>query len=85
MSYKVTVSKVAQRQWHRLPANTQARIGKALLALEEDPRPTGVVKLKGAANRWRIRVGNYRVIYRIDDDGALVVALVIAHRREAYR
>ncbi len=64
MSYKVTVSKAAQRQWRRLPANTQAGIGKALLALEEEPRPSGVVKLKGAANRWRIRVGNYRVIYR---------------------
>ncbi|MFQ5421841.1 MAG: type II toxin-antitoxin system RelE/ParE family toxin [Anaerolineae bacterium] len=76
---------MAQRQWHRLPANTQARIGKALLALEEEPRPSSVVKLKGAVNRWRIRVGNYRVIYRIDDDEKLVVVLVVAHRREVYR
>ena len=85
MSYKVTISKAAQRQWRRLSANTQARIGKALLALEKEPRPSGVVKLKGAVNRWRIRVGNYRVIYRIDDNKELVVVLVVAHRREVYR
>jgi mRNA interferase RelE/StbE len=85
MSYEVTVSKAAQRQWRKLPANTKARIGKALLALEEEPRPGGVVKLKGAVDRWRIRVGNYRIIYRIEDNKRLVVVLVIAHRREAYR
>ncbi len=85
MSYNVTVSPAAQRQWRKLSADIQARISQTLLALEEEPRPSGVVKLKGSENRWRIRVGDYRVIYRIDDDGALVVVLVVAHRREVYR
>ncbi|NKQ35080.1 MAG: type II toxin-antitoxin system RelE/ParE family toxin [Chloroflexi bacterium] len=85
MSYEITVCKAAQRQWHKLPAKIRARIGKALLALEEEPRPGGVIKLKGAVDRWRIRVGNYRIIYRIDDNEKSVVVLVIAHRREAYR
>jgi mRNA interferase RelE/StbE len=85
VSYKVTVSPAAQRQWRKLPAAIQARIGKALLALAEEPRPSGVVKLKGSENRWRIRVGDYRVIYRIDDNGELVVVLVFAHRREVYQ
>ncbi|HID52291.1 MAG TPA: hypothetical protein EYP41_09655 [Anaerolineae bacterium] len=44
-----------------------------------------ISKLKGAVDRWRIRVGNYRIIYRIDGNEKSVVVLVIAHRREAYR
>ena len=47
MSYKITISPAAQRQWRKLSADIQTRIGKALLALEKEPRPSGVVKLKG--------------------------------------
>jgi mRNA interferase RelE/StbE len=50
-----------------------------------DPRPTGCCKLTGSAERYRIRVGDYRIIYRIDDGKVVVLVLVIAHRREAYR
>jgi mRNA interferase RelE/StbE len=53
--------------------------------LEETPRPPGVVKSRTAGNEWRIRVGDYRVIYEIDEDERLVVILRIKHRREAYR
>ena len=49
------------------------------------PRPPGVVKLRNAENEWRMGVGDYRVIYPIDEDVRLVVILRIKHRREAYR
>ncbi|HXW01074.1 MAG TPA: type II toxin-antitoxin system RelE/ParE family toxin [Anaerolineae bacterium] len=49
-----------------------------------DPRPSGVTKLRGTENEWRIRVGDYRVIYEIDDDKHVVTILRIRHRREAY-
>jgi mRNA interferase RelE/StbE len=53
--------------------------------LEDAPRPPGVVKLRNVENEWRIRVGDYRIIYEIDEDEQLVIVLRIAHRREAYR
>jgi len=54
-------------------------------ALEENPRPHGVIKLKGAKNRYRIRVGDYRIVYEIDDEASEVIILRIRHRRESYR
>jgi len=56
-----------------------------LLALEDEPRPHGVVKLSGTVNEWRIRIGDYRIIYEIDDEEQRVTILRIAHRRQVYR
>ena len=53
--------------------------------LISNPRPPGVIKLRGAENEWRIRVGDYRIIYEIDDDKRLIAILRIRHRREVYR
>jgi mRNA interferase RelE/StbE len=85
MSYEVRIAPAAQRQYRKLPVALRKRVGEALAALSEEPRPSGVVKLRGSSNRWRIRVGDYRVIYRIEDEVVLVTVLVIAHRREVYR
>lgn len=85
MAHSVQISPAARRQYRRLSADVQARISRALTALQDEPRPHGVVKLRGSLDRWRVRVGNYRIIYRIDDDGQIVIVLVIAHRREVYR
>jgi mRNA interferase RelE/StbE len=85
MSYQVLLRPGAERQRRRLEDKTRRRINSALLLLEETPRPPGVVKLRAAENEWRIRVGDYRVIYAIDEDQRLVVILRIKHRREAYR
>jgi len=60
------------------------RIISALRALSENPRPHGVKKLKGCRDYWRIRVGDYRVIYTIQDNRLLVVVIRIGHRREVY-
>lgn len=60
------------------------RVRSAISRLEREPRPPGVKKLAGYADRWRIRVGSYRVIYEIHDDKLVVIVIRAAHRREAY-
>ena len=51
----------------------------------DNPRPTGVIKLEGASDLWRIRVGDWRIVYRLSDKERLVDIFAIRHRREAYR
>ncbi len=84
MSYTVDIHTPAKKSLSRLPENAQARIARSLLALAETPRPHGVVKLTGR-EAWRIRVGDYRVIYTIDGAQKEVVIYAIGHRREIYR
>ncbi|MBI3271169.1 MAG: type II toxin-antitoxin system RelE/ParE family toxin [Planctomycetes bacterium] len=74
----------AKRDLASLPPDTRARIRPKIDALADDPRPPGVKKLVGAENRWRIRVGDYRVIYEIHDKALLVLVVRIRHRSGAY-
>jgi len=60
-------------------------VTEALAVLRDDPRPPGCVKLTGADDLWRIRVGQYRVVYTIRDDELLVLVVRVAHRRDVYR
>lgn len=85
MSYQVLLRPGAERQRRKFDNQTRRRINRVLLSLETTPRPPGIVKLRGAEKEWRIRVGDYRIIYQIDDDERLVTVLRISHRREAYR
>ncbi len=85
MAYAVLLSPAAEREWRKLPRDIRPRINRALLALEDTPRPHGATKLSGSPDRWRIRVGDYRAIYRIDDAAREVTILRIAHRRQVYR
>ena len=85
MRYRVTVTNTAARERKRLDPQVRNRIDAALLALQKEPRPSGVRKLSGSQSDWRIRVGDYRILYEVDDDQLLVTVWRIAHRREAYR
>jgi mRNA interferase RelE/StbE len=85
MSYQLALGRVAKRDLQRLDKVWQRHVAKHLQALIDAPRPSGVVKLRGAENEWRIRVGDYRIIYEIDDDKRLVTILRIRHRRQVYR
>lgn len=85
MSYQVVLPKPAERDLNRLDKTLLLNIAKHLKALEADPRPADVTKLRGTENEWRIRVGDYRIIYEVDDDKGVVTILRIRHRREAYR
>lgn len=66
MSYRLILQRSARRALDKLPASDKIRIGRAIDALAEDPRPSGVKKLAGGLG-WRIRVGEYRVMYTISD------------------
>jgi len=60
-------------------------VARKIDALADNPRPSGAEKLKGAKDLWRIRSGNYRIIYTIQDEALLVLVIRIGHRREVYR
>jgi mRNA interferase RelE/StbE len=85
VAYAVSLLPAAEREWRKLPHEIRSRVNRALLALEDTPRPHGVTKLSGSSDRWRVRVGDYRVIYCIDDAAREVTILRIAHRRHVYR
>lgn len=84
MSYRVSILRRAQKELATLSGNTFGRVRDALRALAEEPRPAGCKKLKGR-NGWRIRVGDYRVLYEIDDAQKTILILHIGHRRDIYR
>ena len=83
-SYRVALTASAEKELHRLPANVVARIVPRLEGLASDPRPPGCKKLKGGDNEWRIRIGDYRAVYEIDDAAKTVDVTRIAHRRDVY-
>jgi mRNA interferase RelE/StbE len=68
-----------------LPSDIKERIAEKIQNLADEPRPDGVVKLKGSDNEYRIRVGDYRVRYEIDDENQLVQLLQCKHRKDVYR
>lgn len=74
----------AAREFRRLHGSLRERIRSAIDGLAMDPRPAGVVKLAGRDD-YRVRVGDYRVVYAVDDDDERVLVARIAHRREVYR
>jgi len=85
MNYRIAITATAEKELKRLESIDRRRVSQALQRLADDARPTGTRKLSGSKNDWRIRVGDYRVLYEIDDEEKLVTAWRIAHRREAYR
>lgn len=85
MPYRIQIVPSALRQMSHFDGRLRDRLGEAIDGLAQDPRPRGAVKLEGKANRWRVRVGDYRVIYDIVEGILLVMIIRIAHRREAYR
>jgi mRNA interferase RelE/StbE len=84
MPYAVFLKRSAEKELEILPQEIQHRIIKRLLSLKEDPRPLGVKKLLGG-ERYRLRVGDYRVLYTIEDYLHLVEVSAVGHRREVYR
>ena len=85
MTYKIEFAKQAAKQFKVLPRQEQQRLKTKIDNLEIDPRPSGVVKLSGEQNLYRIRVGNYRIIYSIQDFQLLILILKIGHRKDVYR
>ncbi len=85
MPYQVLFAPAAEREFRALPQAVQVRLASRINALAAEPRPTGSAKLAGPPDLYRIRIGDYRVIYAIDDGRLLVLVVRAAHRREVYR
>lgn len=83
--YQVIIQPAAQRQIRKLPRQEQVPIAQAILGLADNPRPDGVKKLQGSKDLYRIRVGNYRIIYQILDNILTVTVTKVGHRRDVYQ
>lgn len=84
-TYQVDVTPPAAKSLRALPDKVRARVGAAIVALETEPRPHGCEKLSGQKNRYRVRVGDFRIIYAIYDDRLVVIIVDIGNRRDVYR
>jgi mRNA interferase RelE/StbE len=82
--YQITIKPSAAKEIDRLAVATATRVVREITALAASPRPAGVKKLEGEPLRWRTRVGDWRVIYTIDDTQRIVDILYVRHRSKAY-
>ena len=82
MSYSASLSPAAARQLRKFDPDVRRRIQAAIELLAENPRPSAATRLVGGAGAWRVRTGDYRVIYEIHDGELLILVLRMAHRRE---
>ncbi|KPL11054.1 hypothetical protein AMJ85_04740 [candidate division BRC1 bacterium SM23_51] len=83
--YSIVFARSASKELEALGDTTLTRVFDRIERLAIDPRPSGIRKLRGSENLWRLRVGDYRVIYAVDDKNRLVDIIAIRHRRDAYR
>jgi len=83
--YRIELTRDALRALAKLDKPVRRRVQGAIDRLADDPRPAGMIALRGAPGAFRIRVGDYRVIYVLHDDLLLVVVIDIGHRRDVYR
>ena len=85
MAYQVRIKKSAKKELNKLPSHVLDRIIPAIKSLEKTPFPSGSKKLKGiGGNYWRIRIGDYRVIYEVDKGVKIIKVIRIAHRKDVY-
>ena len=82
--YKINIKRSAEKELESLPDKIHDKVVSRLLLLKNNPRPQGVKKLRGETG-YRIRVGDYRVLYDIDDENNVLEIYSVAHRREVYR
>jgi mRNA interferase RelE/StbE len=84
MSYAISIQRRAQKELSQLPPGAYEQVREAIRALGHNPRPMGCQKLAARVG-WRIRIGDFRVIYEIDDKKETILILHIGHRRDIYR
>ena len=83
--YSITFARSARKELGKLPASVGQRILVRIEALMKVPRPSGAVRLQGNRSLWRIRIGDFRVIYTIDDPARMIDITAVRNRRDAYR
>lgn len=82
--HEVRIGRSAAKEFESLPDQVIERVATKIESLTQQPRPTGCKKLRGADNLWRVRVGDYRIIYAVDDTLSIVEIRVIRHRKDVY-
>ena len=85
MAHRIQFKPLALRQLEKLPREVQKRVSSKIEALREDPFPLGCKKMAAIPDTWRIRAGDYRVVYQVHRGVLLVLVLAIGHRKEVYR
>ncbi len=83
--YEVVFVRSARKELEGLDDRLAIRMLNRIEKLGDEPRPAGVRKLRGSTNLWRLRIGDYRVVYAVDDDSRLVDIVAVRHRSDAYR
>ena len=84
MKYEIRILHSAEKEMEKLPAVVHNRISNRILSFENNPRPRGTKKISGR-DEYRLRVGNYRILYTISDTDSVVTVIAVGHRREACR
>lgn len=83
--YEVEIARRAVKSLARLPRHEQQRIRAAIDLLANEPRPPGCVALKGEDRAYRVRIGDYRIVYEVHDTRLVVLVVRVGHRRDVYR
>jgi mRNA interferase RelE/StbE len=83
--YRISFKSSAARELKKMPLELQRRVANKIEQLVEDPRLSGVIKLKGDDDLYRCRVGEYRLVYQIDDSTQKIVVTRVRHRKDVYR
>lgn len=85
MRYTIEFRPAAARHFRKRPDDVRSRLAKKIDALATPPRPDGVKKLTGETELYRVRLGDYRIVYQIEDARLVVLVVRVGHRRDAYR
>jgi mRNA interferase RelE/StbE len=83
--YEVIVESAAAKGLRRFPKDVVEKVAKELKGLREDPRAPGCRKIVGSTDTYRIRVGDYRIVYEVEDASKRVIVMAIGHRKDVYR
>ncbi len=85
MTYRIEILPAAEREMARLDVDFRRRVDRKILSLASDPRPPGAKALSGPSGGLRVRVGDWRIVYRVEDDRLLILVVRVGHRRDVYR
>jgi mRNA interferase RelE/StbE len=85
VTWQIEIKRSARKALLALPSTMQRRLGERIDALADEPRPPGARKLVGSDIQYRLRVGDYRILYEIHDNRLVINVIKIGHRREVYR
>lgn len=83
--YELRITPAARKEIDRLPRQARERVEVAIVSLADNPRPRGSKKMQGLKDTYRIRVGDYRVIYQVQDDDLLILVVAVGARKDIYR